>query len=314
MNGDFQPSEVDLIACGSTMGNLLRFIQQDYGTKSHIVKKSFRFLVEIVGNTVFFIRRENSPTETIPHTNGYWNGFMKKLTTPGIDPAGSTESHQRIVGYEFAGMNMLVRYEADGFLPHSHQKLGIPCIDQGEAQIDDAMDEDLVIDTQNLVLKKGLKVVAGMTTGVPLSALFDLKTRTRKSHQHQLRNILNEQLPRLWIRQLPYFIVAYQEPGSGCFHPGNTKISNVSEAIVEWEHSKENDLRKLVSPLNKIVSAVKRMPDKEMEVRCGEDADVLELRSQTANVRSALSTSLATRWCTPAGSPKEETMDTEMSI
>lgn len=169
---------------------------------------------------------------------------------------------------------MLVRHEAGGRLPQ-HAKLGM-FYSQDQAKANDMMEEDLATDTKNMVLDSSLKVVAGKA-GVPLSALFDLKTHTIKS-QHR-NNILNEQLPRLWIRQLPFFIVAYHEPGSGCFHPVNTKISNVTIAIVEWEQYNEDDLRKLVSLNNKIVSTVKQMPDSIMGVRCSGDEDVLDIRS-----------------------------------
>ncbi|QDS76970.1 hypothetical protein FKW77_005531 [Venturia effusa] len=306
---DFQPSEIGLVACGSSIGNLLRFVQQDYNIKSYTVSKSFRFLVEVVGDTVFFVRREKSPTETIANMHGYWHGFIKEQTISIVDSAGATESHQRIVGYQFAGMNMLVRFEADGHLPHPQEVSGIS-YGQEQAKTDEAIKEDPTTNTQDLIPDTGLEVVAGKW-GVPLSALFDLKTRTIK-YQH--RNILEEQLPRLWIRQLPYFIVAYHESGSGCFHPVNTKMSNVTEAIIEWEQRNENDLRKLVSLINKIVSAVKKMPDGRLEVRCGEDGDILELRSQTADVPPVLPTGLAARWCSTAEALKEESKDMEMGM
>lgn len=297
------------------MGNLLRYIQQDYSTAFHTVKKSFRFLVEVVGDTVFFIRRENSPTEVIPYTHGYWHGFMDKQTIPGKDSTGPTESHQRIVGYQFAGMNMLIRYKADGFLPHPHEQLGKLCPNQDQIDTDDMMEQDLVTDSKNLVLEKCLKVVTGSRSAIPLSALFDLKTRTLKSQKLQKhRKVLNEQLPRLWIRQLPYLIIAYHQPQKGRFFPSDTKMSNVTEALVEWEQHNENDLRKLVSSINKIVSAVKQFPDRKMEVRCGEDADVLELRAQAVDVMSVLPNGLAARWCAPAGPSKEKPMDVEMGM
>ncbi|TID20284.1 hypothetical protein E6O75_ATG07744 [Venturia nashicola] len=218
MNDSFQPSEIGLIACGSTMGNLLRFIQREYSTRSHTVKKSFGFLVQVVGSTVFLIRRENPPTKTMPEIHGYWHGFMEKQTAP------------------VRWMNMLVRYEADGFLPHPREDLEAPCTNAEQVKGGDMMEEDLTADTKDLVVDKCLKVMTGTRTSVPLSALFDLKTRTLKSKR---RDILKEQLPRLWIRQMPYFIIVYHEIGSGYFHPVDTKISNVTEAIVEWKHTRK---------------------------------------------------------------------------
>jgi hypothetical protein len=49
LNPDFSTADTDIVACGSTMGNLLRFARgQD---------KSFRFDVQTIGTSVFFIRK-----------------------------------------------------------------------------------------------------------------------------------------------------------------------------------------------------------------------------------------------------------------
>ncbi|KAJ5504067.1 hypothetical protein N7463_006941 [Penicillium fimorum] len=104
----FSMTGVDIIACNSTMGNLLRF------ALGH--DKPFRMLVEVLGNTVFFIRRENSPTEMIPDVYGYGHTFPEAYTTWSARVGGS-ESHQRVMEYKFAGMQCLIRFEADGFLP-----------------------------------------------------------------------------------------------------------------------------------------------------------------------------------------------------
>ena len=60
---DFPTGSTDIVACGSTLGNLLRFVRgQD---------KPFRFLAQVIGNTVFFLRKENDPRELIPDVRGY---------------------------------------------------------------------------------------------------------------------------------------------------------------------------------------------------------------------------------------------------
>jgi hypothetical protein len=62
-NPHFDTENVDLFGCTSTIGSLLRFIKND--------DKTFRFTVEAVGRTVFFIRRENAPDELIAGPRGY---------------------------------------------------------------------------------------------------------------------------------------------------------------------------------------------------------------------------------------------------
>ena len=104
----FNLANLDIIGCGSTMGNLLRFAREQ--------DKPFRMLVEVVGNTVFLIRRENSPTEKLVGVYGYGHAFPEANTTWSKEVKGSM-SHQRLIQYDFAGMKCLVRFEADGYLP-----------------------------------------------------------------------------------------------------------------------------------------------------------------------------------------------------
>ncbi|KAG5957243.1 hypothetical protein E4U58_006227, partial [Claviceps cyperi] len=49
---------LDLLGCGSTLGNLLRFVQGK--------SLNFRIIDEVVGPVVHLVRRQKSPLETIP--------------------------------------------------------------------------------------------------------------------------------------------------------------------------------------------------------------------------------------------------------
>lgn len=62
-NPDFSTGDVDIFGCTSTLGNLIRFL------KGH--DKGFRFTVEAVGRTVFFMRRENAPDEKMAGPRGF---------------------------------------------------------------------------------------------------------------------------------------------------------------------------------------------------------------------------------------------------
>lgn len=102
----FSLDDVDVFGCGSTLGNLLRFARK--------FKHSFKFEVDVVGKTVFFVRRENSPTEVLHDVKGYGHSFPEAYTTWDADVKNS-ESHQRLVQYSFGGLNMIVRSESDGY-------------------------------------------------------------------------------------------------------------------------------------------------------------------------------------------------------
>ncbi|KAK6858786.1 geranylgeranyl pyrophosphate synthetase [Apiospora arundinis] len=90
------------------MGNLLRFLRGE--------QKPFRVLVEEIGDTMFFIRREKSPTEKIPEVRGFGHTFPEHYTTWDKLVKTST-SHQRILSCSFGGMRCFIRFEADGYLP-----------------------------------------------------------------------------------------------------------------------------------------------------------------------------------------------------
>lgn len=68
---DFQA--VDIVGCGSTLGNLLRFARSE--------SRAFRFDVDVIGDVVLFVRRENSPTELINDLRGYGHTFPEAYTT-----------------------------------------------------------------------------------------------------------------------------------------------------------------------------------------------------------------------------------------
>jgi hypothetical protein len=62
-NPHLDTANIDIFGCTSTLGSLLRFLKND--------DKLFRFTVEAVGNTVFFVRRENAADELIAGPRGF---------------------------------------------------------------------------------------------------------------------------------------------------------------------------------------------------------------------------------------------------
>lgn len=63
----FLLQDADIVACGSILGDLLR---------SCAARTSpFEPPVEVIGRTVFFMRRENAHDEVIPNVYGYGHTF-----------------------------------------------------------------------------------------------------------------------------------------------------------------------------------------------------------------------------------------------
>jgi hypothetical protein len=264
-NPSFAPSNIDIFACGSTFGNLLRFVREE--------GRVFRFVVEKVGQTFFFLRRENTFDEKIPDVRGYGHTFPEKYTT-WHRTVSSSASHQRMVAYTFAGKRYVIRSECDGYLP---DKL----VDDKSKTI--TVDDSLPAASNN----DGLQVVDSGHV-VPQSAIFDLKTRSvrRKDQDH-----LQEQLGRLWANRTPNFVLAFHHRGLFT----DIRKFNVQAEVERWEADHETQLRMLGMVVEKIVDCADVSPSGRCEVLC-DKAGVLEMRDVGGEFSHALPEDLCSFW------------------
>ena len=281
---NFPAASVHVFACSSTLGNLLRFVRG--------VNKPFRILVEVVGDTVFFVRRENSPTELIPDVRGYGHSFPEAYTTWEAEVKGSV-SHQRIIRYKFGGLNCVVRFEADGYLKDLVSGISKPNgpLDRPKPETcNDVLTSALkksAITERSSAPDTPLTIIHGGQQ-IPRTAIFDLKTRSiRKRDQ----DTLGEELPRLWVAQLNNFISAYHT--SGVFK--EIQIQNVHREVDDWERDNEDIVRRLAVLLRKIVAFAHGRRDEKLELR-SQEVNVLELREQTKEAGQALPVALENRW------------------
>ncbi|KAL0471220.1 hypothetical protein QR685DRAFT_278815 [Neurospora intermedia] len=301
--------DLDIVACGSTLGNLLRFARG--------LDKTFRFLVEKVGNTIFFIRRENSPREIIPDVRGYGHTFPERYTTWEEDAKGSWVN-QRLITYQFGWFRFLVRFEADGYLSEDDLPKASPTPAAAAVVVEDKPTPMSVQELVALVegievsdadfrkdyllfkpVKSGYRAKKSTTTDtvtnlsdltsssspslpptipesstplppltirtsgpdgpspspiVPQAQVFDLKTRSIKAREN--KNTLEEELPRLWVTQIPNFILAYHTRGK--FFPNDIEIRDVRPDVQLWEkeRSKDKTLAKLAAVVRKLVDIV----------------------------------------------------------
>ncbi|KAJ9255513.1 hypothetical protein DTO212C5_9143 [Paecilomyces variotii] len=265
---DFSLQSVDIVACGSTLEYLLRFIRGE--------DKSFRILVEVVGTTVFFMRRENSPDEVIPDIHGYGHTFPEAYTTWSAKVKGF-ESHQRVMKYDFAGMSCLVRFGADYYLPPPTQNYSSRSSGEDPTEVEDNLLSSIERATISNVPSSGgskrdpksLKISAGGER-ISQSAIFDLKTRSIRKKDEDTLDI---ELPRLWISQIPNFIL-----------------------ITQWEEDQQASLAKFAELLNKIVSFARSSESGRFEITHEDSAAVLELRAQCADAGRVLPASVAKEW------------------
>ncbi|KAK4865173.1 hypothetical protein LT330_001796 [Penicillium expansum] len=282
---EFPVTSVDIIGCGNTMGNLLRFARGD--------GKPFRILVEVLGKTVFFIRRENSPTETIPGIRGYGHTFPEAYTRWGPNVDGS-QSHQRVVEYEFAGMQCLVRYEADGFLPdlvpdpEEIEEDPVPVPDPKEESINPeemlpSIEEKITSDVPSASTEMASKQLDIAIQGqrIPQCAVFDLKTRSRSKRTVK---VLEEEFPRLWLTQTPNFVLGHHT--SGQFN--HIRVQDMRNDVKQWEETQQPALGKFASLLQMIVAFARSVDNGKIEIerKEGDYCDVY-LTHDSMSVRKA---------------------------
>lgn len=275
---------LELFACGSTLGNLLRFIQGS--------DKPFRLLVNVIGDVVHLVRRERSPFETIQGIKGYGHTFPEANTTWDSDVRGSN-SHQRILQYCFGGITTLIRFEADGYLPSTNDTSPtLQSIKEGEPDDIEALTKGLKVHSgakkrgtehRDLVVRQGGHVVAQ-------DLVFDLKTR---SFHHKEKDILGEELPRLWLRQIEHFILAFHR--NDLFE--DITIHDVKNKVDEWERSHQPIISSLVRLLRDIMRKAREKGDGKLEVVYPGEGP-LEIREQLSDAGEMLSEKVLGDWRT----------------
>lgn len=290
-NPDFPTESIDIVGCGSTVGNLLRFVRK--------VDREFRMLVEVVGSTVFLIRRENSPREVIQNVYGYGHSFPEAYTTWASGVKGS-ESHQRLIKYTFGDLKCVVRFEADGYFPELVQQQSKDI--RQNAKIDREIDSDQELasifgdtilgrrDPDSTPRKESI-TIRSAGDHVPQAAIFDLKTRSIRKKDN---NVLGEELPRLWVSQIPNFLLAFHK--AGVFGLEEMQIHDAREKLAQWEENERDNLRQLALLLKLLVAFARARPDGRFELVHEEGRRVLELREVCDDVPKALPTTLSERW------------------
>lgn len=295
MQPDFDTSSIDVVACGNTIGGLFRFASS--------TERSFRFGVEMIGKTVFFVRKENSPAELIPGVYGYGHTFPEAYTTWDAAVKGSA-SHQRLVKYQFGGLSCLIRSESDGYLrnrmePEEQQHAA------SATPVPKACDFDmstLFRDTDSLAVAQKVQAEQGDVKvelkgqRIPQSAVFDLKTRSATNEID-----MNEVLRRLWVIQTPNFIIGYHK--SGYFD--DVRIQDVSGKVREWEADNGELLRRLQSIIRRIVEVAKSSGGQRLEV-CRVGSGELQIRKHVDAEWSALPAHLRDAWTRRGENKKHE--------
>lgn len=263
---------MDIVGCGSTIGNLLRFTASQ--------PKPFRFDADVVGETVFFVRRENSPTELIEGVYGYGHTFPESYTSWDHETRGSV-SHQRIIQYDFGGLRFLVRTETDAYVKDSIR----PAIKapKDQTSLEDAITQMAVASrTPSTGQKMCIKTQGQM---IPQGKIFDIKTR---AEQNTFK--MEEILPRLWVNQTSKFLLALHQ--KGLFnHPG---VTDVGHLVTKWQKDNSSPPGRLHAVVNHIVDVLRDSEAHQVEVSWDGQGDLL-ITKQLGEGRRALPLDLRRR-------------------
>jgi hypothetical protein len=300
-NPDLSPVSIDLFACGSTLGNLLRFARG--------MDKAFRFNVEIIGNTVYFIRKENDPKELIQDVRGFGHSFPEAYTTWEKEVKGS-DTHQRIVKYDFAGLKCLLRFESDGYIKDAS-------IDGGRSSGNTPVDEDGLLQAlEGAAIDPSTRASSSKTNSIKIKhggsavsqdTIFDLKTRSGKWNKEIN---MDDIYPQLWLKHIPNFIVAYHD-GAGLFQ--DVRVQDVKKDVQNWERENIDGIRRFAVLLNKVIEVAQSDTSRLLEVYCP-GADRLEIRSQHGEGVHALPQELQDRWVEDRDELKDASNDDDALI
>ncbi|SPQ27080.1 47b7af88-f943-4711-bbe0-964646b62cf9 [Thermothielavioides terrestris] len=237
------PTDVDIFACASTLGNLLRFIQGEDAT--------FRMLAYKLHNTVFLVRRENSPTQLIPDVRGHGHIFHEANTTWESEVKGCA-SHQRLVRYDF-GLSVIVRFEADGYIRPPNTTDTTTTSPTTPSPTTLASPAPATVD--DLTTSLAATTVSPASAAPKPKSQSTFNTATRSIHARRQRNeLLAAELPRLWIRQVPTFVLAFHR--HGLFRREETEIVDVRGLLREWEDEHAGELQRFAALLRWVRTVV----------------------------------------------------------
>ena len=282
MQPDFDQDQIDVVACGNTLGSLLKCAAS--------VERIFRFDVHIIGKTAFFVRKEPSPTALIHGIYGYGHTFPESHTQWDRDMKGSV-SHQRIIKYVFGGLKCLVRSESDGYLKNKAPETSTdaskakPTIGASAemSSLLEAADSTTISGRSDLA--KGDLRIESKGRNIPQTAVFDLKTRSVRKEID-----MSEVLPRLWTIQTPNFIIGYHK--SGFFE--DVRIQDVKSELQRWEDNNSVVLSRLHALIQKIIEVASENGNKVAIFRQG--TGPLQIYAHSDISWSALPPGLVAKW------------------
>ncbi|KAF8313259.1 hypothetical protein DL93DRAFT_2081345 [Clavulina sp. PMI_390] len=243
---DFDLSSIDVV---TDRNNLRKLIGWAQGSKD-----TFRIDLQRAGNgTVLFIRWEDRNVE--PAQRSYAKDFERKMTKPRY----GLEQHHRIVTYDFAELNLLVRFELDAYV-------------ETESSVDDPLNV-LISQTNSLSLENshgppnsqsqdsqasnGLTIIPSENKDlVDQKDLIEMATRSvmNRANFNWLKKY-----PQLYLSETPTLLLAVHENGN---------FTSIEKFAADDKRNAEvRKAREEMQPgLNKLAAVLGAMRDRVLEL------------------------------------------------
>ncbi|KAI5782088.1 hypothetical protein DFH27DRAFT_488138 [Peziza echinospora] len=237
-NYDF--NELDMIIDRNSLRKLLRFVRRasdpsSTSSSSDYGNSEYKMYIQRINNTLLFTRWAKKtigfikPNEFRGFGREFQNLFLKY-------PDGMTDStdHQRLVKYSLGGLKLLVRFTSDGYIDMTK---GFPQSSEKH--------------------ESKLTVIPGGKL-VPQESIIEVKTRG------SYRPIdLSDQIPQLWFSNTTHLFVGYHQRGN---FKTIEKQNMAGTDFESWEKTNQEDLKKLVGLLQKIVAITREAPEKNFQL------------------------------------------------
>lgn len=257
-------------------------------------EKKIRFDVEVVGSTVFFVRKEQSPTEIIDGNTGYGHTFPAAYTAWDVDVSGSALSN-RIMRYQLGGLQFLVRCSCDGYYKDNapeHEAVMSGSVEAIEKTKETSANEIELPNGNKISKAEDVAPALTVTPGgcIPQEALIEIRTKSRGSELD-----MDDAYIRLWATQVPNLVHAYHH--DGFFE--DIRLENHRANVLDWEKQHQKSLSRFVVLVRQIVSFAKRNSDKKLEIIRKPHGDI-EIHEQAEGGREALTAATKQEWVSNA--------------
>ena len=228
----FDPKGIQLVTDRNNLRKLTWFV-------SRIPIENFRIDIEMVGNTLLFTRWESIPYEVITGFRGFGHEFEKNFTTYSGEMKAST-GHHRVVQYMLGTLQLLVRFEVDGYVERGTISKSSVDVDQLSHSLKSMQLRSESNDT--------VKAILGGHT-VPQDSLIELKTRV-KHRPIQTSDVIYQ----LWFGGVQQLFASYHV--RGVFSKVEQSNFEKNGEFERFERDKKLEISKLVSVIERIKKAM----------------------------------------------------------